>query len=195
MDLSKVSTEDLKTIAKGKWSDVSTPGLQAYQSSLQQEQQAQKQSLNPQKIPDNADKAAQGNKDTAQAVSNQPQSPLMTYLSKMKSNYNKNMADMEATGLEKADQMAKTATPVAGTPPLVMPAGPMTQVSSLGHLLDSDQVVSAGGSMIPAVEKASAAVRSIPGGLFNVGKTAIKNPIVRGALGAAGLSGIAKLFK
>lgn len=82
MDFSQISTEDLKAISKKDWANVSTPGLQAYQAQLQHESQAQQQSLNPQKIPDAADKAFQGNKDSAQPVSNQPDSPLKQYLQK-----------------------------------------------------------------------------------------------------------------
>lgn len=60
MDLSKISTEDLKAIRSGNWSDVSTPGLQQYQQQRGHQQQAEQQAQNPQAqtIPDSADKAA-----------------------------------------------------------------------------------------------------------------------------------------
>lgn len=79
MDLSKVPTEDLKAISEGKWDKVSTPGLQAYQGALQQESQAQTQSLNPQTAPDSAQKAAHPSQT---AVPQGQPSDLQNYLQK-----------------------------------------------------------------------------------------------------------------
>ncbi len=69
MDLSKVPTEDLQAIKDGKWDKVSTPGLQAYQAARQHDAQVTQQAQNPQQIPDNVDKAAQGGKPNAQPLS------------------------------------------------------------------------------------------------------------------------------
>lgn len=69
MDLSKIPTEDLQAIQEGRWKDVSTPGLQEYQSQRQHQAQAQVQAQNPQQIPDSADKVAQGNKPRAKSIS------------------------------------------------------------------------------------------------------------------------------
>jgi hypothetical protein len=73
MDYSKISTADLQELQKatqsGDYSKVSTPGLQEYHNQMQHESQAQVQAQNPQKIPDSADAAAQGNKPNAQPIS------------------------------------------------------------------------------------------------------------------------------
>ena len=172
MDLSKISTEDLKSIMSGKYSDVSTAGLQAYQASLQQEAQAQQQSQNPQKIPDAADKAFQGGKDQAQAISNQPNSPLMQYLQK----------GMEAFNALHGG-MIKGASGGNLDPGKM---GPQALQQSYGQAMQNNKVLSGAGQlaggMATGVLTSGAASAAMPAGVL--GRIAA-NTIAGGVMGGA----------